>query len=217
MDNCIKTVAVLVDDPNSWFVTYAKILCDKLVENGVIANIYHTTKEIHPVDVCFMLSCTKIVKKSFLEQNKHNIVVHASDLPQGKGFTPLKWQILEGKNDIPLTLFEAVEDCDAGPFYFKDYVHYDGYEMLEQIQQTMASKIIEMCNLFISDYAKMVAKNQVGESSFYPRFKKEDDCLDINKSIAEHFNHFRIADNERYPLFFEHKGHKYNIVVKQAD
>lgn len=213
MGNIIKNVAVLVDDPDSWFVSYAELLCDKLLGLNLTANLYHTTKEIPVVDVCFMLSCTKIVKKDFLDRNKHNIVVHASDLPEGKGFTPMKWQILEGRNDIPLTLFEAVEACDAGPYYIKDFVHYEGFEMLSELQDKMAKKIIEMCLHFIAHYDTMRPIVQEGDSTFYPRFKKEDDCLDVNKTLAEHFNHFRIADNERYPLYFEMEGHKYTICV----
>ena len=44
--------------------------------------------------------------------NKNNIVVHASDLPKGRGFSPMSWQILEGKNKIKLSekILFAVED-----------------------------------------------------------------------------------------------------------
>lgn len=215
--NKIEKIGILVDDSNSWFVPYAKLLMDKLNELGYVTSLYHNSRSVPELDVCFLLSCTKIVKKEFLSLHKHNIVVHASDLPKGKGFTPMKWQILEGCNDVPLTLFEAVEACDAGPYYFKDYVHYEGYEMLEQLQKMMAQKIIEMCTRFVIDYENMVAKRQVGESTYYSRFTKEDDCLDVNKTLADHFNHFRIADNERFPLSFEYKGHKFNIVVSPKD
>lgn len=126
--NKIEKIGILVDDSNSWFVPYAKLLMDKLNELGYVTSLYHNSRSVPELDVCFLLSCTKIVKKEFLSLHKHNIVVHASDLPKGKGFTPMKWQILEGCNDVPLMLFEAVEACDAGPYYFKDYVHYEGYE-----------------------------------------------------------------------------------------
>lgn len=212
----IKVIAILVDDPNSWFVSYALKLKDSLLERGYIADLYHSCKEIPSVDVCFMLSCTKIVKKNFLDRNRHNIVVHASDLPKGKGFTPMKWQILEGKNDIPLTLFEAVEACDAGPYYIKDNVRYMGHEMLPDLQDIMANKIIEMCLLFVNDYANMHPIDQTGDSTFYPRFKADDDFLDVNKTLAEHFNHFRIADNDRFPLQFEYRGHHYKIIVSKV-
>lgn len=208
-------ISILVDDPHSWFITYANDLCSNLSDIGNECCVYNSTKDIPVSDICFMLSCTKIVRKDFLDRNKHNIVVHASDLPRGKGFTPLKWQILEGVNDIPLTLFEAVEACDAGPYYIKDTIHFNGHELIKEMQHVMALKIIDMCLRFTTHVDELSPIVQSGESTYYPRFKKEDDCLDVNKTIAEHFNHFRIADNDRFPLFFEMNGHRYSIVVEE--
>jgi methionyl-tRNA formyltransferase len=213
----IKNISILVDNPSSWFIPYAKKLSDCLSEHGIKARLFYTASDVPSSDICFLLSCTKIVNKEFLDKNKHNIVIHASDLPKGKGFTPLKWQILEGINKIPLTLFEAVEACDAGPYYIKDYIQFEGYEMLPELQAKMAGKIIEMALRFVVEYDKMKAIPQEGETTTYPRFKKEDDCLDTSKSIDELFNHFRIADNDRFPLFFYKYGHNYAILVKRLD
>jgi len=43
-----------------------------------------------------------------------NLVVHESDLPRGKGFAPVKWQILDGKKEIPVCLLETTEQVDSG-------------------------------------------------------------------------------------------------------
>ncbi len=51
----------------------------------------------------------KLVKKNDLDRHQHNLVIHPSNLPQGKGRASLAWQILEGKNEIPIVMFEAVE------------------------------------------------------------------------------------------------------------
>ena len=50
----------------------------------------------------------KIIEKEFLSKHKHNIAVHESSLPKGRGWAPLFWQILEGKNTMPIVLFEAL-------------------------------------------------------------------------------------------------------------
>ena len=44
----------------------------------------------------FYLSYEKIVEKKVLKKFKNNLVIHASDLPKGKGWSPLSWQILKG-------------------------------------------------------------------------------------------------------------------------
>lgn len=48
-------------------------------------------------DIVFILSYHRIIDTQYLAKHKHNIVIHASDLPQGKGWAPMFWQILEGK------------------------------------------------------------------------------------------------------------------------
>ncbi len=63
-------------------------------------------------DFCFCLSYGRLVSNQTRAGFRHTLVVHASDLPHGKGWSPLSWQILEGKHSIPLTLFEAAESVD---------------------------------------------------------------------------------------------------------
>lgn len=208
-------ITILVDDEKSWFIPYAKILKKQLEDRQNHVSLIHNARSADGGDICFLLSCSKIVTTNFLEKYRHNIVVHASDLPAGKGFTPLKWQIIEGKDDIVLTLFEAAEAVDAGPYYMKEMLHFDGTELLKELQQIMADKIIEMCLEYVVNPEKYPAKQQQGEESFYPRFTKSDDMIDIDKSIKEQFNHFRVADNEKFPLWFEYKGKKYILSIKE--
>ena len=54
-------------------------------------------KKIKNQNIVFILNYTKILPKSFLLKNNLNLVVHTSELPKGKGFAPLQWQILENK------------------------------------------------------------------------------------------------------------------------
>lgn len=210
-------VTILVDDKGSWFTPYAVKLKDRLSENGIETELVHDQQAATGGDICFLLSCTKIVKKNFLKRYGHNIVVHASDLPAGKGFTPLKWQILEGRNEIVLTMFEAVEAVDAGPYYQKETLRFDGTELLDELQAAMAEKIIAMCMSYALAPQDYPAREQEGAETFYRRPTKEDDRLDIDRTIREQFNHFRVADNERFPLWFSYMGKKYCIKIYREE
>ena len=205
-------ITILVDDDTRWFIPYAKKLMIRIGEQAT-TELIHDYRMGNGGDISFLLSCSKITPVSFLNKYEHNIVVHASDLPQGQGFSPMKWQVLEGKNEIVLTLFEAVEKVDDGNWYIKDKIVYNGYELLPELQSIMAEKIISMCLDYVQNYKAMPSNKQVGERSWYPRFRDKDDSLDINKSIAEQFNHLRIADNDYHPLWFNYEGHKYYIKV----
>lgn len=208
-------ITIITDNPTSWFVEYGEILTKRLSDEGHIVNYVFDKQEIKEGDVCFILSCSKIIQKEFLVKNKHNIVIHASDLPKGKGFSPLQWQILEGKNNITLTLFEAVEGVDAGPYFFKDEIRYGGTELHDELREILANKIINMSFKFIHDYDKLKPIEQVGEESFYPKRTRKDDEIDPDKSIRELFNNFRIANNKQFPLFFEIDKQIYTIKVEK--
>ena len=61
-----------------------------------------------------------------LSLHGYNLVVHESALPKGQGWSPMTWQILEGLNIIPVTLFEAVADLDAGPIHLQHQIKLKG-------------------------------------------------------------------------------------------
>lgn len=90
-------INILTDNKKSWFIPYGYTLQSKLQELMHNVHFVFDKNDIHEGDICFLLSCSKIIEKEYLERNKNNIVVHASDLPKGKGFSPLQWQVLEGK------------------------------------------------------------------------------------------------------------------------
>ena len=169
-------------------------------------------------DLAFLLSYERRVPSELLARSEHNVVVHASALPQGKGMSPLAWQVLEGRDIIPLTLFEAVEIVDAGPIYLDDVVHFDGSELLPKMRAVLGAKIIEMCLRFVSDYPEIVelGRPQTGPESRYRVRTPEDSRLDPNQSIGSQFKLLRIVDNRRYPAFFEWNGHRYELSIRHA-
>lgn len=210
-------ITILTDNNSSWFIPYGKMLESSLISLGHNASYVFDKNDIRKGDICFLLSCTKLIQKEFLDLNKSNIVVHASDLPKGKGFSPLQWQILKGFDSIVLTLFEVVEEVDAGPYYLKKEIEFNGTELLQELRETMARKIIEMSVDYVSEFYNIVSIEQSGEETFFPRRRAKDDEIDVNKTISEQFNHFRIADNEKYPLFFYYRGEKFYIKIEKDE
>jgi len=204
-------VQVLVDNPNSWIIPHAEKLVDLLKETGHESNLIHKHAEVVEGDILCILGCEKIFKA--LDKNKHNLVVHESDLPKGKGWSPLTWQILEGKNEIPITLFEATEGVDSGAIYFQDIIHLEGNELNDEIKNKQGEATNDLIIKFINSYPNVAGKEQKGEESFYPKRTPKDSELDINKSIAAQFNLLRVCDNERYPAWFVNNGKKYVIKV----
>jgi len=206
-------IQILVDNPNSWIVPYAKELEQQIKQRGHKVGLIHKHSEVSEGDILCLLACEEIFKK--LRLNKHNLVVHESDLPKGKGWSPLTWQILEGKNHIPITLFEAAESVDAGPIYAQEWLKLMGTELLPELKDKQGKHTIQLILDFIDRFPEVEGKKQEGQSSFYPKRTPKDSELDPNLSIAEQFNLLRVCDNERYPAFFKLNGRTYELKIQE--
>jgi methionyl-tRNA formyltransferase len=207
-------VQVLVDNPNSWITPYASDLTNAICELGHAAKLTHHPEELSKGDVLCLLSCEKIFKKLCL--NKYNLVVHESGLPKGKGWSPLTWQVLEGKNEIPITLFEASDKVDNGKIYLQEMLILQGHELIDEIRHQQGEITIKLILQFIKNIGTITGKEQLGESTYYPRRTVNDSQLDIQQSIYDQFNLLRIVDNRRYPAFFVINGIKYILKIEKS-
>ena len=204
-------IQILIDNPNSWMWDHIEFYKKKLIKEGFECKAVNSESKVEKGDILLLLSCNRLYKS--LNLNKHNIVVHASDLPKGKGMSPVTWQVLEGKDKIPITLFEAEEEFDSGKYYYKDYINLEGHELVDEIRKNLTEKIFKLIDKFLINYPKIKSFSQVGSSTFYPKRLPKDSELDIYISLFSNIKKLRISDNERYPSFFYYKGHKYFIKI----
>ncbi|MGA1545300.1 MAG: formyltransferase family protein [Saprospiraceae bacterium] len=213
-----KLIITIVSDTESWINKYIPLLENQLIKDNHLVKKIHDVELIAEGDIVFYLSCSQIVSTQILSKNKHNLVVHESSLPAGRGWSPLTWQIVEGKNEIPIVLFEATEKVDSGKIYLKDLLKFKGTELVNELREQQARKSIELCCLFVHNYPEIIArgKEQKGGASYYRRRTPKDSEIDPSKSIQDQFNLLRIVDNERYPAFFDIKGERYYIKISKS-
>ena len=211
-----KKVAILTS-MTSWFVPYAKQFIKILKKRRISAKLFFDYENIsEEFEIVFILSYFKIIPKDFLLKLKHNLIVHESDLPEGKGWAPLFWQILEAKNEIPIVLIEASERVDGGDIFIKDSILYEGHELYDEIREKQAKKTMDLCLRYIERYEIIKPKKQIGKGTIYKKRNAFDSELDIKKTIEEQFNLLRIVNNKDFPAFFYHKDQKYIIKIYKA-
>lgn len=200
-------IQILVDNPNSWIIPYVLDLVKDLQRLNHKVVLRHSAKEVNEGDVLCLLACEQIFKD--LHKNKYNLVVHESALPKGKGWSPVSWQVLEGKKRIPVTLFEADKKVDSGVIYNQKDIVLKGDELWPEIKQKQGEISIELILEFIDQYPNIIGVPQIGDESFYEKRTANSSKLNVNKSIQDQFDLLRICDNQRYPAFFEMDGIKY--------
>ena len=210
-------IQILIND-NSWAMNYRKDLKKKLRKFSKKIFITNNHKKlISNYDVNIIFSYFKIIEKKFLQRSKFNLIPHESDLPKGRGMSPLSWQLLENKSFITFSLLEASQKMDAGKVYYKKKVPvkkdilFDEIKNLQYIQNI--NLIIKFLN-YLNKYKKAPkSKPQNGEPTFYRLRQKKDSKLNISKSIKSQFNLMRISDFKNYPSFFILNNKKYLIKI----
>ena len=206
----------VVSSKNSWMNNHIPRLLEKALAIGCSIRWIHDHRHLQPGDICFLLSYGRVVSEEFLALNRHNLVVHASALPKGKGWSPMTWQILEGATEIPLTLFEAAADLDAGPIYAQEMLRLQGTELVSDWQHLQAEATIRLCSSWLRDYpmSSDSPQPQIGEESCYARRRPEDSRLDPHMSLVDQFSLLQVVDNDAYPAFFELRGKRYLLQIE---
>jgi RimJ/RimL family protein N-acetyltransferase len=202
-------------DRGSWFNLFLREIKFDLLKSGHSVSHVHEEEGLSSADFCFYLSFSKVVSESTLNMFRHNVIVHSSDLPEGRGWSPLTWQILQGKNEIPTVLFEALEKVDSGEIYSKQTLKFEGHELLGEMRDAQGNLIVSMVKSFVEGYPKSLGNgiDQSGKGSYYPRRRPVDSKVDPDSSLRQIFLQLRVADNDSYPVFFELNDHMYELRI----
>lgn len=209
-------LTIICSDSKHKIFPYLEKWTDK---NKIDHNISLITKseDITKGDILFLISCTEIIKDEIRKKYRQTLVIHESDLPKGRGWSPLVWQIIEGSNTIPMTLLDAEDKVDSGDIWKKEFVKLEGHETVEEINTKVFTKKLALMDFALKNINSIQKTSQVGNPTYYSRRKPEDNELNVNKSIKEQFDLMRTADDERYPCFFNFRGHRYKLSLSKLN
>ena len=208
---------VVTGGVDNWFTPFAEQLVEELSPTAD-ATLLFCHEDVEKSDIVFYLSYHSVVPQAVLALGGNNLVVHASDLPHGRGWSPLTWQVLEGREGITLTLFEATDSVDAGPIYIQKNLELSGTELIKELREVIGIQTISICAQFVTQFFQMVnnSHEQVGLATYYRRRTPDDSRIDPSRSIEDQFNLLRVVDNDRYPAFFELNNRRYYLRIESS-
>lgn len=168
-------------------------------------------------DILFLVSCSQLIGAAERGKFATVLVLHASDLPRGRGLSPHVWSILNGENEIAVCVLEAADPVDSGPVWIRTRFALEGHELLPEINEKLFSAELALMTQVVESYRALTPTPQRGEPGPYMQKRTcEDSRLDAGKSIADQFDLLRIVDNDRYPAFFDYRGKRYLIRIEKA-
>lgn len=164
----------------------------------------------------FLVSCNEIVKKYHRDFFNHALVLHASDLPKDRGWSPHIWSVVNGKSTLTLTLLEAEDKVDTGAIWKKVNIHLDGSELYDEINKKLFEAELELISWACENLNSVVPVPQDESTTNYLRKRTpEDSELDISQSLESQFNLLRVCDPQRFPAYFYKNGCKYKIKIEK--
>ncbi|PJC86300.1 UDP-glucuronic acid dehydrogenase [Vibrio sp. HA2012] len=169
-------------------------------------------------DILFLVSCSEIVHHSIRNMFRYSLVLHASDLPEGRGWSPYIWDILNGKDTLTLSLLNVEDPVDTGDIWQKKQIRLRGNELYDEINHKLFIAELELMSWACESIESSIAQPQsdiVG--SYHRKRTPEDSKLDADASIRSQFNLLRICDPDRYPAYVIINDTKYNIRLEKAD
>lgn len=211
-------IAVVCSDPTHPVMPRLRQWCDDWRERADV-NLTHRLDDLRNEsgDLLFLISCHEVADKRVRDRFGHVLVIHASDLPEGRGWSPLVWQVLEGRDRIVVSLLEAAEAVDAGPVWEKRSFSIEKHETINEINQKLFDCQAALMDFAVENHLAIVPKPQhPSAATYYRRRKPEDSQLDPEATIAEQFDLLRVADNTRYPCFFDFRGHRYQLILRKV-
>ena len=126
------------------------------------------------------------------------VVFHMTDLPFGRGGSPLQNLIARGFQKTKISALRVAKGLDTGDIYLKKELLLLG--TAEEIFLRSASIISEMIGHIISENISPI--KQVGEITTFKRRKPEDsNCKNI-ETTKSLFDFIRMLDAESYPNAF---------------
>lgn len=165
----------------------------------------------------FLVSCSEVVKKCHRDYFTHTLVLHASDLPKGRGWSPHIWAILNGESTLTLTLLEAEDKVDTGAVWKKINIELDGNELYDEINKRLFDAELTLITWACENINKVVPVSQNESATNYLRKRTTADSeIDIYQSIEKQFNQLRVSDPERFPAYFYRNGCKYKIKIEKC-
>lgn len=160
---------------------------------------YKTIKKINP-KIIFFIHWSKFIEKKIFE-NFECIQFHSTDLPFGRGGSPIQNQILMGVKNTKITAFKMSKKIDCGPFLLKRFLKLQGsaqeiYINMEKISLQMIVKISKM--------EKLLFKKQIGKVTTFKRRRKNQSQIKLNKinNIEKLYDYIRMLDADDYPKAF---------------
>lgn len=130
------------------------------------------------------------------------ICFHMTDLPYGRGGSPLQNLIQRGHVSTQLSALRMTETLDGGPIYMKRALSLSG--QAQAIYERASALAFDMIEHIIATNPE--PHMQSGQPTLFTRRRPDQSRLPDSGTFKDIYDHIRMLDAEGYPLAFIKHG-----------
>lgn len=130
------------------------------------------------------------------------VCFHMTDVPYGRGGSPLQNLIVRRHKETKLTALRMTEMLDAGPVYLKRPLSLQG--AAEDIFKRASELSVEMMAEIVETQPEPVA--QTGEVTHFARRMPSQSAIPVDADPGALYDHIRMLDADGYPQAFIQHG-----------
>lgn len=211
-------ITLLCSDPQHPVNPY--IQCWAQAQSGLHeVDIVQKKSQLSGGDILLMISCSEIINASDRAQYKACLVLHASDLPKGRGWSPHIWALIQGAETITLSMLEAEDKVDSGRIWRKAHISVPKQALWDEINHLLFTAELQLVDFAVQNFAEVTPQDQMEteQTTYFPKRTPKDSRIDPHRSIAEQFDLIRVCDPNRYPAHFEHLGQRYTLKLEKSN
>ncbi len=209
-------ITVLCSDPSHPVNPYLKDWMNG-ARQGHCVQLVRRRAELTGGDLLFLISCSEIIKERERSEFQKSLVLHASDLPRGRGWSPHIWSIINGAEKITLSLLEAADPVDSGRIWHKMELVVQKHWLWDEINHELFSAELALMDFALKhfDSIEPQAQDPSVAATYFRKRTPADSEIDPTRSIAEQFDAIRVSDPTRFPAYFQLHGHKYKVTLQK--
>ena len=121
------------------------------------------------------------------------INLHFSTLPHWRGAAPVQWQVISGASQAGSSVFQLVQELDAGDVYdsreWPILPDETAGELLTRLSVLGAQQVLDVVRSIDTRFAE--PKPQIGESTYARKLSLEDGHLNLSQDSESVYNQFR--------------------------
>ena len=175
--------------PGRWY-----IVCDKNDLEAICQQLDYNFR------YAFFPHWSFIVPEHIIERIEC-VCFHMTDLPYGRGGSPLQNLILRGFQQTKLSALKMTKELDAGPIYMKRDLDLSG--SAREIYRRATEIALDMMEDIITREPQPVP--QQGQPTFFKRRKPAQSVLPHSGTLKQLYDFIRMLDAPGYPhAFVEH-------------